>query len=227
MKNYKHHQRNRALAVYDGKPRERLTTHGSESLSDLDIVAILLGTGSKETPVHRLALKLLDIIDEKKEALQSSDLTGLNGIGEAKASVLLAALELGRRMEYTTKRQIAFPSDIYPLVRHYADRQQEHFLRVSLNGAHEVLSIGVVSIGLVNRTIVHPREVFATPIRERATSIIVAHNHPSRNLTPSREDREVTIRLVEAGKILGIHLLDHLIFSDEEYYSFLEQGEME
>jgi len=131
-----------------------------------------------------------------------------------------------RRISFSSNKHITFPGDIYPIVRHYADRQQEHFLRVSLNGAHEVLSIEVVSIGLVNRTIVHPREVFSTPLKERATAIIVAHNHPSRNLQPSKEDREVTVRLKESGRLLGIELLDHIIFSDEKYYSFLENGEL-
>ncbi len=223
---YRDHLAQKALEVYDGKPRERLEKQGSEALSDLDIVTILLGTGTKDQPVQHLAFKVLEIITEKGRSLASSDLKAVNGIGDAKASVLLAALELGRRVSYTAKKQINFPKDIYPIVRHYADRQQEHFIRISLNGAHEVISVEVVSIGLVNRTIVHPREVFSTPLKERATSIIVAHNHPSRNLIPSKEDREVTTRLKESGKLLGIELLDHLIFSDEAFHSFLEAGEL-
>ncbi len=200
--------------------------YGSKALSDLDLITILLGTGNKHIPVHRLAARLLDIIDSKGREVTFKELTAINGIGQAKASTLLAALELGRRISFSTKKQITFPSDIYPLVRHYADRQQEHFLRASLNGAHEVISIEVVSIGLVNRTIVHPREVFANPLKERATAIIVAHNHPSRNLQPSKEDIEVTVRLKESGKLLGIELLDHIIFSDEGYHSFLENDEL-
>ncbi len=223
---YRNHLTQKAMELYDGKPRERLSTQGSEALSDLDIVTILLGTGNKDNPVQYLALKVLDIIADKGRALSAQDLRSVSGIGEAKASVLIAALELGRRVSYTAKKQINFPGDIYPIVRHYADRQQEHFIRISLNGAHEVISVEVVSIGLVNRTIVHPREVFSTPLKERATSIIVAHNHPSRNLVPSKEDREVTTRLKESGKLLGIELLDHLIFSDEAYHSFLEAGEL-
>jgi DNA repair protein RadC len=203
-----------------------MLSHGPEALSDLDLITILLGTGNKEFPVHRLAAKLLATIDSKGKGLKHEDLIATNGIGVAKASTLLAAIELGRRLSFSSKKQISYPGDIYPLVRHYADRQQEHFIRVSLNGAHEVLSIEVVSIGLVNKTIVHPREVYATPLKERATAIIVAHNHPSRNLQPSREDRDVTIRLKESGKLLGIELLDHIIFSDEGYHSFLESDEL-
>ena len=223
---YRTHQTQTSLEQYDRQPRERMLSHGPEALSDLDLITILLGTGNKEFPVHRLAAKLLATIDSKGKGLKHEDLIATNGIGVAKASTLLAAIELGRRLSFSSKKQISYPGDIYPLVRHYADRQQEHFIRVSLNGAHEVLSIEVVSIGLVNKTIVHPREVYATPLKERATAIIVAHNHPSRNLQPSREDRDVTIRLKESGKLLGIELLDHIIFSDEGYHSFLESDEL-
>ncbi len=122
--------------------------------------------------------------------------------------------------------RITVPSDILPVVRHYADRKQEHFLCLSLNGAHEVQSVRVVSIGLVNRTIVHPREVFADPLTDRAAAVVVAHNHPSGRVDPSMEDRDVTRRLKQAGDTLGIRLLDHLVFSTKGYYSFLEHGEL-
>ncbi len=113
-----------------------------------------------------------------------------------------------------------------PVIRHYANRRQETFLSVSLNGAHEVIKIRVVSIGLVNRTLVHPREVFADPLADRAAAVICAHNHPSGNTDPSPDDREVTDILKKAGKILGIELLDHIIFSEAGFYSFLEKGEI-
>jgi DNA repair protein RadC len=216
----------KALSCYDRQPRERMAQGGSEALSDLDLITILIGSGNKDAPVHQLAARLLELIDQKGRGIKYDDIITINGIGQAKAAILLSALELGRRISFSSNKHITFPGDIYPIVRHYADRQQEHFLRVSLNGAHEVLSIEVVSIGLVNRTIVHPREVFSTPLKERATAIIVAHNHPSRNLQPSKEDREVTVRLKESGRLLGIELLDHIIFSDEKYYSFLENGEL-
>ncbi|MGM0433002.1 MAG: RadC family protein [Spirochaetota bacterium] len=221
---YRTHQMQKHLEVYDRRPRERLLANGISSLSDLDLITILLGTGSRRVPVHQLAAQLLEIIDGKGRNLTHEDLLTTSGIGAAKASTLLAALELGRRLSFSAKRQITYPGDIYPIVRHYADRQQEHFLRISLNGAHEIISVEVVSIGLVNRTIVHPREVYSVPLKERATAIIVAHNHPSGQLLPSREDNEVTERLRETGRILGIEMLDHIIFTDEGYYSYLEDG---
>ena len=146
-------------------------------------------------------------------------------MGLAKAALICAALELGRRRLPSKRKQIIFPSDAYPLIRHFGTRQQEHFLCISLNGAHEVVSVNVVSIGLVNHTLVHPREVFADPLRERATAGIVAHNHPSGNLTPSSDDRNVTRRLKSAGELLGIPVLDHLIFSDVAFHSMLEEDE--
>ncbi|MDA3833597.1 MAG: DNA repair protein RadC [Spirochaetales bacterium] len=224
---FRTNQLKKHLEAYDRQPRERLKANGPESLSDLDLITILLGSGNRDRPVHHLAADLLEIIDSKGKTLQHEDLTKTSGIGSAKASTLLAALEIGRRISFSSKKQITYPGDIFPIVRHYADRQQEHFLRVSLNGAHEIISVEVVTIGLVNRTIVHPREVFSVPLKERATAIIVAHNHPSGRLEPSSEDCEVTDRIKRSGKLLGIPLLDHIIFSDEGYFSFLEEGKLQ
>jgi DNA repair protein RadC len=118
------------------------------------------------------------------------------------------------------------PTDVLPLVRHYADRKQEHFICISINGANEFITTRVVSVGLVNKTQVHPREVFADPITDRASAIIVAHNHPSGGLLPSQEDLEITKQLTSAGEVLGIKVLDHMIFNDKGYYSLLEKGEI-
>jgi len=208
------------------RPRERIISAGAQSLSDMDPISTLIGSGTRGTSVDRLAEKIQQMLDSSGSEVSAAELMNIIGLGPAKASVITAALELGRRRFPTVRSRITHPGDAYPLIRHYADRMQEHFIRISLNGAHEVLSIGVVSIGLVNRTIVHPREVFADPIRERATAVLVAHNHPSGNLLPSREDRDITRRLKESGSILGINVLDHIIFSETSYYSFLEHDEM-
>jgi DNA repair protein RadC len=140
--------------------------------------------------------------------------------------LIAASLEFARRILCPGTHRIRFPADVLPLVRHYADRKQEHFLSLSLNGAHEVAATRVVSVGLVNRALVHPREVFAEALVDRAAAVVVAHNHPSGNVEPSPEDREVTIRLQKAGRTLGIALLDHIVFSQTGYFSFLEQGEL-
>ncbi len=213
-------QRIKDMAVHD-RPRERMVSGGAESLSDLELLAILIGSGSKERPVNSIAKGLLEVMD-KKAIVAHEDLLAIQGLGMAKTTLICAALELGRRRLPAKKRQISTPGDIYPLISHYAGRMQEHFLSVALNGAHEVLSVNVCSIGLVNRTLVHPREVFVEAVRQRATAILVAHNHPSGNLEPSVEDRDVTRRLRQAGDIIGIKVLDHLVFSEEGYFSMLE-----
>ncbi len=204
-----------------------MISHGALSLSDVELIAIMIGSGTVKNPAMKLATQILDILDRQNvdDQLTVKDLLSIEGLGNAKATLICAALELGRRRLPSRRKQIIFPGDVFPLIQHIGSRLQEHFIAISLNGAHEVMSINTVSIGLVNHTLVHPREVFSTPLRERATAIIVAHNHPSGNLIPSLDDRKVTKRLKEAGELLGIKVLDHLIFSDASYRSMLEHNE--
>jgi len=122
--------------------------------------------------------------------------------------------------------KIGLPPDVLPLIQHMADRKKEYFLCISLNGAYEVIAVRTVSVGLVNKTQVHPWEVFADPITDRATAIIVAHNHPTGNLTHSKDDIAITRQLKSAGETLGIRLLDHIIFGNKGYYSFQESDRL-
>jgi len=208
------------------RPRERMSVLGSESLSDHELLSIIIGSGNKDMPVEKISHQVLKKLDETKNKVGYEDLLEIRGLGKAKASLVASVLELGRRYFQGTRKRITYPGDVYPLLQHYADRPQEHFICITLNGAHEVVRTEIVSIGLVNRTIVHPREVFSGPIKDRATAVIVAHNHPSGNLMPSPEDISITKRLREAGKILGIDVLDHVIFSEQGFYSFLEKGKL-
>jgi DNA repair protein RadC len=148
------------------------------------------------------------------------------GVGDAKATLILAAIEFARRRIKPEGAKIETPADLLPHVRHYADRRQEHFLCATINGANEILNIRVVSIGLIDRTPVHPREVFAEALSDRASAIIVAHNHPAGSLEPSTYDIEVTKQLKAAGVVMGITLLDHIIFNRTGYFSFLETGRL-
>jgi DNA repair protein RadC len=208
--------------------RERLAREGASSLSDAELVAALLGTGMRGKNVQELARDVLDLMDSSGELSPSAEKLGaLAGMGEAKACAICAALELGRRLYGTRDRKVTKPADVWPIVAHWSDRKQERFICCSLNGAHELIAARVVSVGLVNRTVVHPREVYADPITDRACAVIVAHNHPSGRLTPSIEDRDITARLKSAADTLGIALLDHLIFSSEGYFSFVEHGLLE
>jgi len=206
------------------RPREKLLAKGAEALSDQELLAVLLGKGSAQTDVMTLAAKLAKVIDEKGLGVRADDLTGFDGVGEAKATLLLAAIEFARRRIKPAGVKIETPADVLPLIRHFADRKQEHFLAVTINGANEVLNVRVVSIGLIDRSPVHPREVFADAVVDRASGIIVAHNHPAGGLEPSASDTEATRQLKQAGKTLGIPLLDHIIFNRSGYFSFLESG---
>ncbi|MBI5739162.1 MAG: DNA repair protein RadC [Nitrospirae bacterium] len=208
------------------RPREKLQQKGAESLSDKELMAILLGSGTKGHDVLTVAGRILKILDGSNGNLYIEELQKIEGVGLAKATLIAAALEFARRRIRPEGLKISFPADILPLIQHYADRKQEHFICISINGANEVVKSRVVSVGLVNKTQVHPREVFADPITDRASAIIVAHNHPVGTLTPSNEDIEITRQLKSAGDTLGIRLLDHIVFNHKGYYSFLENGEM-
>jgi DNA repair protein RadC len=205
-------------------PREKALRYGISTLNDKELLKILIGSGQKDCPVDRIAENLQEFLDETGEIPYLEELMTIKGMGMARSCLILAALEFSRRHYLPQNSRISHPGDVYPLLSHMADRQQEYFFSISLNGAHEHLKTRQVSQGLVNRTIVHPREVFAAPLQDRASALICAHNHPSGNLEPSVEDKDITRRLKEAGEILGIPLLDHIIFSRKGYFSFLESG---
>ena len=206
------------------RPREKLLRKGARALSDQELLAVLLGSGTPGMDVMTLAARLARLIDEKGLDVTADDLTQFNGVGDAKATLILAAIEFARRRIKPEGAKIETPADVLPHVRHFADRKQEHFLCVTINGANEILNIHVVSIGLIDRTPVHPREVFAHALSDRASGVIVSHNHPSGPLSPSPGDIDVTAQLKAAGAIVGIELLDHIIFNRTGYFSFLENG---
>ena len=211
-----------SLLPIDMRPREKLINRGAKRLTDHELLTIFLGSGSRYLGVSGVAAQLLKMIDTIKKTPEPDDFGKIHGIGTAKATQLCAIMEFTRRRFCPSNHQIQTPSDALRIVQHFADRPQEHFLSLSLNGAHELIAMRVVSIGLVNRSLVHPREVFSDPLTDRAAALLVAHNHPSGNLEPSPEDREVTKRLRDSGEILGIKLLDHVVFTSNGYYSFLE-----
>src|SRR5215467_12225392 len=206
------------------RPREKLLRKGARALSDQELLAILLGKGTPRIDVMTLAQKLARVIDEKGLDIQCEDLTQFEGIRDAKSTLLLAAIEFARRRIKPEGIRIETPADVLPQIRHYADRRQEHFLCATINGANEVMNVRVVSIGLIDRSPVHPHEVFADAISDRACAIIVAHNHPNGSLEPSTNDLGVTKQLKEAGEVVGISLLDHIIFNRSGYFSLLENG---
>lgn len=208
------------------RPREKLLRNGASALSDQELLAVLLDKGSASMGVMTPATKLARLIDEKGLQVMADDLTQFDGVGDAKATLILTAIEFARRRIKPEGSKIETPADLLPHVRHYADRKQEHFLCASINGANEILNIRVVSIGPLDRSPVQPREVFAVALDDRAAAIIVAHNHPSGSVEPSHSDDNITAQLKSAGEILGIELLDHIIFNRTDYFSFLEAGRL-
>jgi len=208
------------------RPREKLLSRGPVSLTDKELLSVILSSGIHGKNVKTLAGDLLKFLDKTKDIPAVTDIEALAGIGQAKACAICAMLEFGRRKYGAFSARIKHPSDIFTLVRHYADRKQERFISLSLNGAHEVLAVRIVTIGLLNKTIVHPREVFADIIQDRAAAFCVAHNHPSGMLECSSEDDEITERLKSAAGILGLHFVDHIIFSQVSWWSFRENGKL-
>src|SRR6266446_3173689 len=205
------------------RPREKLLRNGAPALSDQELLAILLGKGTTAIDVMTLAEKPAKVVDEKGLSLRADD---LKQFGAVEAALILAAIEFARRRIKPEGAKIKTPADLLPHVRHYADRKQEHFLCATINGANEILNIRVVSIGLIDRSPVYPREVFADALSDRASAVIVAHNHPSGGLEPSPSDINITAQLKAAGAIIGVELLDHIIFNRSAYFSFLEEGRL-
>lgn len=207
------------------KPREKLERLSITALTDKELLMLLIGSGNAKHSLEEIASDLLDRLD-KNPFLSLSGMRLIPGLGLAKASAIEAALELGRRRVTKKPRAITSPKDIYREVQHYSSREQEHLIVVMLNGAHEVIGTFIATIGLLNRTLAHPREVYAPAVERRAAAICIAHNHPTGYAEPSADDKEVTKRIRKAGEILGIKCLDHVIFCENSFYSFLEHGLM-
>lgn len=209
--------------IVDERPREKLCRRGAHALSDTELVTIALGTGIPGTSASVIAGEILAVIDRQHGAVDVAALETIKGVGQAKATIIAAMLEFSRRRIRPEGVRIRSAADVVPLVNHLADRKQEHFVCISLNGAHEVLRTRIVTIGLLNTAQVHPREVYADVIVDRAAAVIFAHNHPSGDVTPSAEDIRATELLCTAGETLGITVLDHIVFSHRGYTSFEEQ----
>jgi len=210
------------------RPRERLAKKGAAALSDVELVSIIIGKGVPGKDVFEVATDISKCIKENAAQLNHQDfyesLKEIEGVGSAKASQVVAGFELARRCLIKNDIKVTSPQDVLPLVSEIVNKKQEYFVCISLNGAGEVVSNRVVTVGLVNHSLVHPREVFADVITDRATSVILVHNHPSGSLEPSMEDMAITKQLIEAGSILGIKVLDHLIISKKGYLSMKEKG---
>ncbi|CAH0318860.1 MULTISPECIES: RadC family protein [Peribacillus] len=212
------------------RPRERFLQDGPQSLSNQELLALLLRTGSREESVLQLSGRLINSFKGLRLLKEATveELTVIKGIGEAKAIQILASVELGRRINNLNDQDryvIRSPEDgANYCMEEMRFLSQEHFVCLYLNTKNQVLQKTTVFIGSLNASIVHPREVFKEAFKRSAASIICLHNHPSGDPSPSREDIEVTKRLVECGKIIGIEVLDHIIIGEHKYVSLKEKG---
>jgi len=212
----------------DERPRERLIKHGAESLSNAELLAIILRIGTKEDNVINLSNRILrDYTLPQLSRAGVSELSKIHGIKTAKATQVVACFELARRLESyseTAKPRIKTPEDAYKLIApKLRNLKKETFKALYLDTKNQLIREETISIGSLDASVVHPREVFKTAIQESASSVILAHNHPSGDPEPSREDIELTRRLREAGSIMGIEVLDHIIVGDGRYISLNEK----
>jgi DNA repair protein RadC len=206
------------------RPREKLVSRGAEALSDVELLAVLLGAGTRRLGVLELATRILAALGPEPEALDVPALEAIPGVGRAKACQIVAALEFAKRHLQRPRVTIEHPSDALPYLQSIRDKKQEHFVCLSLTGANEVIASRVVTVGLLDTNQVHPREVFADPIADRAASVLLAHNHPSGTLEASPEDLALTRRLKQAGHLLGIRVLDHVIVTRDGFLSLQHRG---
>ena len=215
----------RDLAAFD-RPREKLQAKGPAALSDVELLAVLLGSGTRRMSVLDLSAKILRTFDGQLDRATTEGLLAISGVGQARACQTVAAFELARRHLAKGRTVIHEAEDVLPYLQSIRAKRQEHFVCLSLNGAHEVIESRVVTVGLLDTNQVHPREVFADPIADRAAAILVAHNHPSGTLRASPEDIALTTRLVRAGELLGIRVLDHVIVTEDAFLSLKTSGHL-
>jgi DNA repair protein RadC len=211
------------------RPRERLIRNGAESLSNAELLGIILRTGSREENVVNLCSRILTEYSIKQLSLANvSRLMQVHGIGKAKAAQIAAVFEIARRLETFVeepKRKVCSPKDVYTLMYpKMREQKKEKFITLCLDTKNQIIKEEVVSIGSLNASIVHPREVFKSALLESSASVIMVHNHPSGDPSPSREDIMVTEKMVEGGKLLGIDVLDHIIIGEGRYVSLKDEG---
>lgn len=202
----------------DLRPREKLQARGAESLSDYELLMAIIGSGNAQADVTKIARDVQRLLKEKGSGLVYDDLLSIKSLGPAKATSIMAAFELWRRQFEVSERPIIdSPEKAVAQLADIRDKKQEYFVCLTLDGANRLIAKRIISIGTLTSSLVHPREVFADAITDRAASIIVAHNHPSGNLQASDADRQVTARLHEVGELLGVTLLDHIVVTEKSY----------
>lgn len=206
------------------RPREKMAQKGAKALSNLELLAVLLGSGIKGKDVFEVAKDILRLAQDDFDNISLEKLKDVEGIGLAKACQIMAAIEFSKRFLIKDGIKIKNVDDVLRLTDELKDKRQEYFLSLTLDGASNMIQKRTVFIGTLNHSIVHPREVFADAISDRAAGIIFVHNHPSGIVDPSKEDIAITQRLMEVGRIVGIEVIDHIIIGKNGYFSFQAEG---
>ena len=202
----------------DLRPREKLQAKGAQSLSDYELLMAIIGSGNKQADVSKIARDTLKLIRRHGADVNYDQLSAVTGMGVAKITEILAALELSKRYLLKSDQPIIdSPEKAVEQLFDIRDKKQEYFVCLTLDGANRLIAKRIITIGTLTSSLVHPREVFAEAIADRAASIIVAHNHPSGSLNPSTADLEVTERLKSAGELLGVNLIDHVVITAKSH----------
>ena len=200
------------------RPREKLQAKGAAALSDFELLQALIGSGNKQADVGNIAKNTLKLIQEFGADITYKQLQQVTGMGPARITEILAAIELSRRFLIDSEQPIIdSPEKAVEQLADIRDKKQEHFVVMTLDGANRLIAKRIITIGTLTSSLVHPREVFADAITDRAASIIVAHNHPSGSLKPSQSDLDISKRLFKAGELLGIKVVDHIIVTKSEF----------
>lgn len=199
----------------EDRPREKLLSRGVSVLSSEELLQVIIGSGIKDFDVMKISKELLKLLEANNGKLTLADVTSIRGISTATAAKLLASLEVASRFTKTGTK-IHTIDDVAMILADIRNKKQEHFVLLTLDGADKLIDRHIVSIGTVNASLIHPRDIFTLALNDNAASILVAHNHPGGNLEPSQADIEVTKRLKDAGKLLGIALQNHLIITKDE-----------
>ncbi len=211
------------------KPRERMLEYGVENLSNVDLLSIILRNGVKDISVKEVAINILNNVESINDlsSLGVRELSNIKGVGPVKAITLLASIELGKRVsikEAKANMSLSNKEKIHEVFKKFfINENQEKFLAIFLDNKKCLINYKILFIGTNNASIAHPREVFIEAIKANASAVVVMHNHPSGNVLPSEEDKNITEKLIQSGHMLGIPLLDHIITNGEEYYSFYDE----
>ena len=209
------------------KPQDKLFSYGVERLKLPELCALLIRTGRAGRSVTHIAEEVALLLNKHKNAVSPSVFLGVRGVGKAKISALCAAMELGHRLYGNKSTQlIVSPKDVWQLMRDESTKKKEYFVVIYLNMRNQMIQKELISIGSLSASIAHPREVFEPAVRHHAGQIILTHNHPSGDATPSDEDRATTKRLVKAGKLLGIEVVDHVVVTKDMFVSMRERGDI-